>query len=140
MVDTCETSGRPLQIWESLDRDRLVIGLITAKIRDRLFTLPNMWDLETLGIEKPIASFSKENEAEEFLAAFQQTVKFENDRYVVTLPWIEEHPSIPTNKNLPVSRLNSVLTRLDRPAHRRTVHEAQVDLKYTNRSVVGWIL
>ena len=62
-----------------------------------------LWDYDTLGV--------KERE-DEFLEDYLTKVKFNGDRYIVSLPFKEEHPVIPDNYLLTRNRLTSSLKRL----------------------------
>ena len=49
---------------------------------------------------------------DEFLEDYLTKVKFNGDRYIVSLPFKEEHPVIPDNYLLARNRLTSSLKRL----------------------------
>lgn len=70
----------------------------------------SLWDLETLGIEKP--TDNNGNCDEKVMQSFQDNVQFKDDRYHVLLPWKEGHPPIPTNYTIAENRLQSTLRRL----------------------------
>ena len=65
--------------------------------------LRSFWDLESLGISKTDKSVCE---------TFSSSVKFEEGRYTVRLPWKESHPDLSSNYELSVSRLNGLLRRL----------------------------
>lgn len=75
-----------------------------------------MWKLETLGISEPVSA----NDDHTALQTFNDTVRFEDNRYQVTWPWKEESPSLPTNYELAMGRFRSLVNRLLRnPGHLR---------------------
>ena len=76
---------------------------ITAKPNLELF-----WNLESLGItESPLTC-----DDDLALDHFNKTVKFEEGRYMVTWPWKEENPNLPSNYYLALGRLKSILQKL----------------------------
>ena len=64
--------------------------------------LSKFWDYDTLGV--------KERE-DEFLEDYPTKVKFNGDRYIVSLPFKEEHLVIPDNYLLARNRLTSSLKK-----------------------------
>ena len=64
--------------------------------------LNQMFELDTLGI-------SESNSVHE---TFLKDVKFENNHYMVSLPWREHHDTLPDNYELCVGKLESTLRRL----------------------------
>ena len=54
------------------------------------------------------------NDDDKALQKFNDTVRFEDGRYQVTWPWKEEYPSLPTNYELAMGRLRSLVNRLTR--------------------------
>ena len=76
--------------------------------------LEDFWKLETLGISEPV----NVNDDDKALQKFNDTVRFEDGRYQVAWPWKEECPSLPTNYELAMGRLRSLVNRLTRnPEH-----------------------
>jgi len=65
--------------------------------------LKMFWDLESLGI--------KQNEATVY-DEFENSIRFNGDRYEVSLPWKDSHAPLPDNYNLSVKRLVGLLKRL----------------------------
>ena len=84
---------------------------------------PNLdifWNLESIGIiDSP--STSDDDKA---LEMFNNTVKFEDGRYLVTWPWKESHPSLPENYQLAVGRLKSTLQKLKKYPHLLQMYSA----------------
>ena len=64
--------------------------------------------IETLGIEDP-RDTSKEDD---FLERFQSQITYRDGTYFVPLPWLDNHPPLPSNFNLAHSRLQQVKKRL----------------------------
>ena len=65
--------------------------------------LQAFWELESLGIQQ---------EEKTIFDEFMGTVKFENRRYTVSLPWKEFRDPLPDNYSLSLSRLQGLLRRL----------------------------
>ena len=68
----------------------------------------DFWKLETLGIHDSMA----ESGDDKALRKFSETVEFEDGRYHVTWPWKEERPMLPSNYDLALGRLRSLVNRL----------------------------
>ena len=66
--------------------------------------LRRFWDLETIGV--------RPHEDEEVFINFKETLRFENSRYEVKLPWKSHRDSLTTNFELCKVRLQSLLKRL----------------------------
>ena len=67
--------------------------------------LKKFWDLESMGITKEEPSVYE---------VFKQHITFKEQRYIVSLPWKETHPGLPTNLELCQRRLQGLLRRLQR--------------------------
>ena len=65
--------------------------------------LNKFWDYDTLGVK---------NREEEFYEDYLAKVKFNGSRYEVSIPFKEEHPTIPNNYLVAQKRLSSSLVRL----------------------------
>jgi hypothetical protein len=70
--------------------------------------LKQFWTLESLGIMEDEPSVHE---------TFLQHIKFNGERYQVSLPWKEAHPTLPTNYDLCLKRLNGVLRKLKNDPH-----------------------
>ena len=79
-------------------------------LAEQMIQLEEFWKLETLGIREPV----QENEDKKALQKFDETIRFEDGRYQVTLPWKEESPSLPADYELAIGRLRSQVNRLSR--------------------------
>ena len=64
--------------------------------------------IETLGIE----DHSDTSQEDDFLERFQAQVDYRDGTYFVPLPWLDNHPPLPSNLSLAVSRLEQVRKRL----------------------------
>ena len=73
---------------------------LEPNLEDRL---KQFWELESLGITKNEASVYDK---------FVQQIRFDGQRYEVSLPWKEHHPPLPDNFDLCCKRLVSLLKRL----------------------------
>ena len=64
--------------------------------------------IETLGIEDPRDT----SQEDDFLERFQCQITYRDGTYFVPLPWLDNHPPLPSNFNLAHSRLQQVKKRL----------------------------
>ena len=84
-----------------------------SNVDSPLASKPNLdifWNLESIGItDSPLTTDDKQA-----LEIFNNTVKFENGRYLVSWPWINSDPSLPENYQLAVGRLKSTVNKLKR--------------------------
>ena len=71
-----------------------------ASLREQL---AKFWDYDTLGVK---------GKEEDFCEEYLTKVRFNGDRYEVSLPFKKEHPIIPDNYSLAQNRLVSLLKRL----------------------------
>ena len=65
--------------------------------------LRSFWELEALGTQE---------EERTLFDDFASSIKFENGRYTVTLPWREFHDPLLDNNHLSANRLQGLLQRL----------------------------
>ncbi|GFS69449.1 integrase catalytic domain-containing protein [Nephila pilipes] len=76
-------------------------------------SISDLWSLDTMGILDPADKQSQtelENETKEL---FLNSIKQDKDgRYVVSLPWLEDHPTLPSNKSLSEKRLKNSVDRI----------------------------
>ena len=70
---------------------------------DLVEQLRAFWELESLGIQEEESTLYNQ---------FEGTIKFENGRYKVPLPWKEYHDTLPDNYQPSLSRLHGLLRRL----------------------------
>ena len=66
------------------------------------------------------------NDDDKALKKLNDTVRFEDGRYQVTWPWKEEYPSLPTNYELAMGRLGSLVNRLTRNPEHLTKDDAVI--------------
>ena len=72
--------------------------------------LKRFWDLETMGITPPKPVMTTDETAAWHKVS--KSIKFENDHYVVAVPWRNERPSLPNNRPLAEKRLESTERKL----------------------------
>ena len=70
----------------------------------------NLWDLDYIGISDSKLSF----EDDIAIKNFESSIEFTDDRYVVRLPWKNNHSSLPNNFKQCIGRLKSTLNSLSR--------------------------
>ena len=96
-----------------------MLNEVDLSLADKL-NLDIFWNLESIGItDSP--STSDDDKA---LEMFNNTIKFEDGRYLVIWPWKESHPSLPDNYQLAVGRLKSTLQRLKKDPHLLQMYSA----------------
>ncbi|KAJ8918883.1 hypothetical protein NQ315_011175, partial [Exocentrus adspersus] len=72
-----------------------------------------LWELDALGIREPLEKKSRSDMEAAAKKLFTQTIKINEDgRYEVRLPWVEDHPPLPTNYSLAQKRLNITAKKL----------------------------
>ena len=64
--------------------------------------------IETLGIEDPRDT----SQEDDFLERFQSKITYRDGTYFAPLPWLDNHPPLPSNFNLAHNRLQQVKKRL----------------------------
>lgn len=82
--------------------------------------LKDFGKLATLGISEPVCV----NDDGKALRKFNDTIRFEDGRYEVSLPWKKEPPSLPTNYELTVGKLRSLVNRLMKNPEHLTKYDA----------------
>jgi hypothetical protein len=100
----------------------------TTKIHedDPYLILKKFWDLESIGVtEDPKGQSAEENYV---VQQFKDNVKFDGQRYEVSLPWKENCPNLPSNRGLSLKRLANVEARL-----RKQPEPAQMYKHYINQ-------
>ena len=67
--------------------------------------LKRMWELEHIGISPP---------KDECIAVkkFRNEISFKDGHYIAPLPWKDDHPYLPSNKNMALKRLDSLINKL----------------------------
>lgn len=78
-------------------------------------SITELWRLDVLGIQEPTERKTKSEIAAEVKNLFDETVMINKEgRYEVRLPWIEDHPPLPTNYSIAKKRLQNTLQKLER--------------------------
>ena len=77
--------------------------------------LKSFWDLESLGITQPDRTVIDE---------FQDSIRFVDGRYEVSLPWKDSCPVLPDNYQLSLRRLQGLLLRLQKDKDVFTTYDA----------------
>lgn len=79
----------------------------------------DLWNLELLGIKDPIKEMTRAETEKAALNHFRSTVRIcEDSRYEVCLPWIENHPLLPTNFHIAIKRLDILMRKLEKEGYR----------------------
>lgn len=88
-------------------------GLISMFVRES--DISDLWSLDTIGIKDPYEHQSKEDKHLALKKDFLLSTKVNDEgRYEVSLPWIEGHVPLPSNKALSEIRLSNLLKKLDK--------------------------
>ncbi|XP_067121310.1 uncharacterized protein [Centruroides vittatus] len=75
--------------------------------------IPDLWELDILGIKDPAEKQSKKELEQASIEHFEKTLKRDSDgRYMVSLPWIEGCQALPDNRVLAERRLKSTVKTL----------------------------
>ena len=90
--------------------DQTTLTLMIDPLNECDNFIKKFWDTENIGIDEVKQEELDVNE--NVLNHFNQTIRFENNRYSVTLPWNEKKYLLPVHKQVTYSRLKSLLTRL----------------------------
>lgn len=78
-------------------------------------SLANLWELETLGISDPSEQRTREESALAAKDFFLRTIIINSEsRYEVRLPWLEDHPDLPSNYNIAKKRLDNTVKKLQK--------------------------
>lgn len=100
--------GKDLVNDSKEDATLSVLSMLTQEA-----SVSELWKLDTLGITDPIESLSKEARQAEIKTLFRSTTKRDEEgRYEVLLPWKENHPPLPDNRDIAEKRLKVVTKRL----------------------------
>ena len=88
------------------------VALTVEQLDDFNEMLKRFWDLETMGITPPKPVMT----ADESVAwhKVSESIKFENDNYVVAVPWQNERPNLPNNRPLVEKHLESTEQKLSK--------------------------
>lgn len=95
---------------------------LSCHVRD--VSLQDLWSLDIIGIKEPLKDKTKNELQDAALEFFKKTVTQKEDgRYVVNLPWIEEHPPIPSYRGIAEKKLHSNKARLEKLGVLKAYHE-----------------
>ncbi|XP_070518841.1 uncharacterized protein [Cardiocondyla obscurior] len=76
-------------------------------------TVSDLWSLDVLGIRDPIETKTKLEQEADMHETFLKTVRVNKKRrYEIKLPWLQNHPELPQNKKMALSRLQSTIQKL----------------------------
>ena len=83
--------------------------LVSLKSEDH--SLEKLWNLESIGIN----SKEVEQNNDEFLKKYQEeSIEFHGNKYIVGLPWKQDHETLPTNFVVAKRRTENVIKRLSK--------------------------
>lgn len=104
----CGPSGIPSQGYLNSGT-----AVVVTNLHVKEWSVPDLWRLETIGINDPAHTLSKREEEELAHDMFiKQLTRNEDGRYRVGLPWICSNLNIPSNRNEAERRLFSTTRRL----------------------------
>ncbi|GFQ93897.1 integrase catalytic domain-containing protein [Trichonephila clavata] len=72
----------------------------------------DLWSLEILGIRDPVENKTRKDIDDDTVSFFEKTVKFNQGRYEVNLPWVEGHPKLLDLQFQSEKRLNTMTSKL----------------------------
>ncbi|KAF8795262.1 hypothetical protein HNY73_003133 [Argiope bruennichi] len=77
--------------------------------------ISDLWRDDTLNINEPAGTQSRKELEEAAKEHFERSVTRDNEgRYIVSLPWIHDHPPLPDGRKIAERRLNSCIKTLER--------------------------
>lgn len=87
------------------------VTVLSFFVHDSL--LANLWELETLGISNPLEQKTRKESALAAKDYFLRTITINSEsRYEVRLPWLEDHPDLPSNYRIAKKRLDNTIKKL----------------------------
>jgi hypothetical protein len=100
--------GKCRNVKSSADSSLLATALHSSSV-----DLQDLWRLDVLGITDPVETKNKDELMESAKKFFVESTRMnEDDRYEVSLPWLEGHPPVSTNRELAEKRLRSAYKKL----------------------------
>ncbi|GFQ92339.1 integrase catalytic domain-containing protein [Trichonephila clavata] len=72
----------------------------------------DLWSLDILGIRDPVENKTRKDIDDDTVSFFEKTVKFNQGRYEVNLPWVEGHPKLLDLLFQSEKRLNTMTSKL----------------------------
>jgi len=99
---------------------RSTVANYTTSLQVSTLNVQDLWRLDVLGIADPEETKNREELTAAAQRHFEETVRVNDDgRYEVTLPWVEGHKKVTTNRDLARKRLQS--------AHKKLVDKKAVE-------------
>ena len=107
---------------------QLTPDIVTASDEDLNVTLKRFWDLETLGI---VPQSQEENELTPLEKIAQkkveQSLSYNGDRYEVSVPWKQDRPNLPNNRQMAERRLQLVEKKLQKDTQLANAYQGVID-------------
>ena len=107
---------------------QLTPDIVTASDEDLNVTLKRFWDLETLGI---VPQSQEENELTPLEKIAQkkveQSLSYNGDRYEVSVPWKQDRPNLPNNRQMAERRLQLVEKKLQKDMQLANAYQGVID-------------
>ncbi|GBN38120.1 hypothetical protein AVEN_60429-1, partial [Araneus ventricosus] len=104
--------------WTVIGRSRITENDSSSTLMSLLVNdvnISDLWRLDTLNINDPAENQSRKELEEAAKEHFERSVKRDNEgRYIVSLPWIHDHPPLPDGRKIAERRLNSCIKALER--------------------------
>ncbi|GBM04185.1 hypothetical protein AVEN_242418-1, partial [Araneus ventricosus] len=104
--------------WTVIGRSRITENDSSSTLMSLLvndLNISDLWRLDTLNINDPAENQSRKELEEAAKEHFERSVKRDNEgRYIVSLPWIHDHPPLPDGRKIAERRLNSCIKALER--------------------------
>ncbi|GBL76691.1 hypothetical protein AVEN_53386-1 [Araneus ventricosus] len=104
--------------WRVIGRSRITENDSSSTLMSLLVNdvnISDLWRLDTLNINDPAENQSRKELEEAAKEHFERSVKRYNEgRYIVSLPWIHDHPPLPDGRKIAERRLNSCIKALER--------------------------
>nr|XP_058942387.1 uncharacterized protein LOC131770692 [Pocillopora verrucosa] len=107
---------------------QLTPDIVTALHEDLNVTLKRFWDLETLGI---VPQSQEENELTPLEKIAQkkveQSLSYNGDRYEVSVPWKQDRPNLPNNRQMAERRLQLFEKKLQKDTQLANAYQGVID-------------
>jgi len=94
------------------ERNALSMSSITTSMLTHSTDIENLWKLEAIGIADPKENKTDSELEEAVWNHFHKTLKMVENRYEVSLPWINEKEALPSNREIAEKRLISTTKKL----------------------------
>ena len=107
---------------------QLTPDIVTASDEDLNVTLKRFWDLKTLSI---VPQSQEENELTPLEKIAQkkveQSLSYNGDRYEVSVPWKQDRPNLPNNRQMAERRLQLVEKKLQKDTQLANAYQGVID-------------